>query len=215
MSDRWALRGCLVTLAALSAACNAILGVNDVTPESANLDANASIDAQQCDVLHEFTLVAANPQTSLLGHHTTDSGTSLLFLLNSDPRPDIVALDLYDNMGGHVVVNATGTFPLSSSDAELSTCGVCVEIFADVDKTTTTPSQTYLASRGTLKLTKFDTTGVAGSLTNLELRQVDSSAAQDIPNGCIVTIDDAEFSAEWPTPGQQMLSVHRAVHPAY
>lgn len=205
--SQWMLRGGLV---ALTAACNTILGIDDVTPES------PGIDAQRCDVMPDFTLVAATPSTSVLSHHMTGGGASLLFLLNNDPKPDALALDLYDSMGGHGVVNAVGSYTLTASDAALASCGICIGIYADFDSDTKTFSQTYFAAaQGTLKLDMFDATGIARSLKNLKLRQVDLSGGsmRDIVGGCTVTIEDAEFTAKWSTAAAPAIAALRTIAP--
>lgn len=191
----------LAALIALATACNPILGVANVVPEAVD----AAVDTPpppRCDVAADFTLVAATPSTSALRHHMTGGGASLLFLLNNDPKPDALAMDLYDSMGGHGVVNAVGSYNLSTSDAVLASCGICVGIYTDFDSNGNTFSQTYFAAaQGTLKLTMFDATGISGSLKGLKLRQVDLSGGgtRDIPGACTVTIQDAEFTAKWST----------------
>ncbi len=193
-ASQWILRGVFTALVVLTAACNTILGINDITRES--------IDAQRCDVMPDFTLVAATPSTSALSHHMTGGGASLLFLLNNDSKPDALAMDLYDSIGGHGVVNAVGSYTLTALDAALASCGICVGIYTDFDSGTKTFSQTYFAAaQGTLKLDTFDATGIVGSLRGLKLREVDLSGGsmRDIAGGCTVTIEDAEFTAKWST----------------
>jgi hypothetical protein len=199
--SQWMLRGCIVPLAALTAACNAMLGIDDVTPESVmTTRPDAGIDAQRCDIMSNFTLIAATPSTSVLNHHMTGGGASLLFLLNNDPKPDALAMDLYDSMGGHGVVNAVGSYTLTVSDTALASCGICVGVYTDFDSSTKTFSQAYFAAaQGTLKLDMFDATGISGSFKGLKLRQVDFSGdnMREIAGGCTVTIADAEFTAKW------------------
>jgi hypothetical protein len=202
--SRWILGGGLAAVVSLTAACNTILGVGDVTAQPAvgPMAPDAGPDATPCDVAADFTLVAATPSTSVLNHHMTGGGTSLLFLLNADPKPDALALDLYDSMGGHGVVNAAGTYSLTSGDAALASCGICIGVYTDFDSSAKTFSQTYFAAaQGSLKLDTVDATGISGSLRGLKLRQVDLSGGtmRDIAGGCTVTIEDAEFTAKWAT----------------
>jgi hypothetical protein len=200
-ASRFMLRCGLAALVTLTAACNAILGVNDVTEEpAAGTDAGAG--AHPCDVASDFALIMAPPSVLLLSHHTADDGTSLAILLNNDTKPDGIVMELYDNMGGHGVVNAVGSYTLTTADAWLGTCAICISIFTDFDSSTSTFSQTYFAAaQGTLKLSRFDATGITGSLEGLKLRQVDLSGDSmfDVVNGCSVTIEDAEFTATWST----------------
>jgi hypothetical protein len=216
--SQWTRGGCLATLVALTAACNSILGVDDVTPESmeSSPSIDAGMDARQCDVMPDFTLVAATPSTSALSHHMNGAGASLLFLLNNDAKPDALAMDLYDNMGGHATVNAVGTYNLSTSDAALSSCAICVAVYTNFDSSANMFSQTYFAAaQGTLKLTMFDATGISGSLKGLKLRQVELSggATRDIAGGCTVTIEDAEFTAKWSTAAAPTITELRAIPP--
>lgn len=190
----------LAAIAASTAACNAVLGISD-------------LDSGSCDVAASFTLVAGNPTTTVLDHHMS-GGTSLLFLLNQDAMPDAISLDLYDDMGGHGVVNAVGSYALTSGDAAFASCGICVALYADFDASSKTFSQTYFAvTQGTLVLDMFDTTGIRGSLHGLQFRQVDQSTGRDVANGCTVTIDDVEFAAQWSTsvaPGPALLHALRS-----
>jgi hypothetical protein len=194
------LRGGLAALGTLTAACNAILGVNDVTEEP-TAGADAGADAHPCDVASDFALIMAPPSPSSLSHHMADGGASLAFLLNNDTKPDGLVMELYDNMGGHGVVNAVGSYTLTTADARLDTCAICVFIFTDFDSSTSTFSQVYFAAaQGTLKLTMFDAIGITGSLEGLKLRQVNLSGGMfDVVDGCSVTIEDAEFTATWST----------------
>jgi len=212
--SQWMLRGGLTALVALTAACNTILGIDDVNPESPGTD--AGIDAQRCDVMPHFTLIAATPSTSFLSHHMTGGGASLGFVLNNDPKFDGLAMDLYDSMGGHGVVNAVGSYSLTASDATVASCGICVGLYADYDSGTKMFSQTYFAAaQGTLKLDMFDATGIVGSLKNLKLRQVDLSGGsmRDIVGGCTVTIDDTEFTAKWSTAAAPAIAALRTIAP--
>jgi len=209
--SQWMLLGGFTALVALTAACNTILGINDVTPES-----TAGIDAQRCDVMPDFTLVAATPSTSALSHHMTGGGAGLAFLLNADTKPDTLVVDSYDGVGGHGVVNAVGSYTLTASDAALASCGICISVFADFDSGTNTFSQIYFATaQGTLKLDTFDATGISGSLKNLKLRQVDLSGGsmRDIVGGCTVTIEDAEFTAKWSTTAAPAIAALRTISP--
>jgi hypothetical protein len=209
------VRGFLAALVALTTACNPILGVNDVVPEPVD----ATIDmplSPRCDIAPDFTLVAATPSISALSHHMTGGGASLLFLLNNDLKPDALAMDLYDSIGGHGVVNAVGSYTLNTSDATLASCAICVGIYTNFDSGTKTFSQTYFAAaQGTLKLTTFDATGISGSLKGLKFRQVDLSggAMRDIAGGCTVTIEDAEFTANWPTAAAPEIATLRSIQP--
>jgi len=190
-TSRAVLRGGLAALVALTAACNAILGINDVTEEP----------APGCDLTPDLALITATPSISLLSHLMTGGGVGLGFPLDDDTMRDVLVMALYDNMGGHGVVNAVGSYTLTTADAWLGTCAICIAVATDFDPTTKMFSQNYFAAQGTLQIDMLDATGIAGSLKGLKLRQVDLSgdSMSDVVDGCSVTIEDAEFTATWST----------------
>lgn len=149
-----------------------------------------------CGVNPDFGLVTSNPATTILSHRMNDGGPNMLFLLNTDARPDALSLDLYNNMGGHGVLNAPGSYALGAADARLETCGLCIAIYTDFDSSTKMFSGAYLAlGQGTLTLTKADATGLAGRLQGLKLRHVDlsSNTTKETGDGCSVTVEDVRF----------------------
>lgn len=180
---------------ALATACTAVIGVEDV--ELAPPDGPP---AATCSVNKEFELVVSNPSTSVLSRRSSDGGPSLLFLLNTDAKPDALSALLYDNMGGHGVLNAPGTYLLSAADAKLETCGICLFVDADYDRSAGTSSQTFMAlGQGTLTLTTATTTRMVGRLGGLKFRHVDisGSVTREIADGCTVAIDDVRFDMSY------------------
>ncbi len=183
------LRGGVLAAISLAAACNSIIGVDDVSlvpPDAAPL----------CNVNSNFGLVVSNPSTTDLYRRTSDGGPSLLFLLNTDTKPDVLDVSLYDNMGGHGILNKVGSYTLTAGDAKLETCGICVGVYVDFDRDTSMFSQSYLAlAQGSLVLTTVDSTRMAGRLQGLKFRHVNNSggSTKDINDGCFVTIDDVQF----------------------
>lgn len=184
-----------VASSALTAACTSLIGVEDV--ELAPPDA---APPARCDVHPEFDLVVSNPATTVLSRRSSDGGPSLLFLLNTDPKPDALSVLLYDNMGGHGVLNAPGTYSLTAADAKLETCGICVFVYGDYDRASSTFSQTFMAlGQGSLKLTKADSAGLTGQLQGLKLRHVDvsGSTTKEVADGCAVAVDDVRFDLSY------------------
>lgn len=190
--------------------CNAIVGGGDyalapenVAPDAQLADASVSPDAAKvdCKVIPELGIVASSPATTRLIHRTSDGGPSLLFLLNTDPRPDALSVQLYNGMGGHGVLDAVGTYSVTSADTDFATCGFCALIEADFDTSANTFAATFLAmEQGTLTLTKADSTGLAGSMRNLKLRHVEISSnneTRDVGDGCTVTIGLVEFDVPY------------------
>lgn len=200
--SRYLTCGAIATLIGSSAACNALLGIDDADrPHGDGGMVDPDATTRVCDTPANISLVAATPTTSHLDHHQSDGGASMLFLLNGETKPDALALELYDSMGGHGAVNAVGAYTLTTGDSVLASCGICVAIYTDYDRNAEQPfSQTYFAvAQGTLRLDTFDAQGLSGSLKGLKLRQVefDQGATSDVPDGCTVTVQDAEFTAEW------------------
>lgn len=179
----------VVSLVAALAACNALLGVDDVTL--------GSPDAS-CKVGAHFPLITSNPATSSLIHYQdgTLSVPSLLLLLNNDAKPDRLILRLYSNLGEHGNLDTPGTYSLSVSDAKWETCGLCVFIEADYDPGIHDFAEWYLARSGSLQLD--NTTGrLAGTLSNLELRHVLVTSSPlkttETNDGCITKVDQVIF----------------------
>jgi hypothetical protein len=191
------LRTGLIALAAFAAACNSLLGIEDVDEAIPGPPPSA-----MCDVKPDFSLVVSNPSTSILSHRMSDNGPSLLFLLNTDARPDALSLALYDGQGGHQTLNTPGSYSLLAGDAKLETCGVCVQIGTDFDSAAKAFTQTYWAvAQGTLTLSKADSTGLKGRMQNLKLRHVEiGGSTRDVNDGCQVTVADVQFDMAYQAP---------------
>jgi hypothetical protein len=187
--------GVLAALASLTVACNAVLGVNDVslvTPD-AHPSADAAPDTPSCKVDAHVQLVATGSSPSSLIHLTTGE-PSLLIFINADPKPDGLFVQLYNNMGQHGVLNTPGTYQLTAADTTPATCGICAFIDVNIDRTAGTSEQTYFAKgMGDLTLTTASTTRLTGSMHNLELRHIDTTSGTDASDGCVVKIDTVEF----------------------
>jgi hypothetical protein len=188
------MRTACVLLALATTACNSILGVTDV--ELGAPDAPPA----QCDVIPHFASVSSvTSATNLI--HGSRGNPSLLFVLNSDPKPDSLTLQLYDDMGGHGKVNTPGEYKFTSQDTKVETCGLCVFINTDFDAAASSFSQTYLAlAQGSLMLDTADATRLTGSMLGLKLRHVTTSGSTtDAGDGCEVTIDRVVFDVAYET----------------
>jgi hypothetical protein len=99
----------------------------------------------------------------------------------------------------------TGTFTLTSADAQSATCSICVFLYADLNLAANpaTPAATYIATSGTVILTsladKTSGTGtIAGSLSNVTFQQVtiDPTSQASTPDGsCSSSVSSLSFSA--------------------
>lgn len=212
-SSRWA-----VLAAVLSAGCNTVLGIGNLAPppdgavsqpgpsDGGLADASpvdgAPLDAPpDCRVKASLGTIVATPSTALLDRRA-DGGATLLLLLNIDPTPDVLLLALFDNEGGHQVLHAPGTYPLTAADARDETCGICVPIIADVDLEEGTGVQLFFAlGQGTLTVERADAAGMAARARNLTLRRVTISGGvtRDVNDGCAVTLDELRFDLPYET----------------
>lgn len=187
---------------ALTSACNTLIGMEDV--ELADEEPPPP-PPPTCNVAERFGLIASNPETTSLIHRggTSTGGASLLFLLNTDARPDSFVMQLYDNMGGHGVLNAVGNYTVTAADAKLETCGICLLVNTDFDSSGAGSfRETFMAqAQGTLSLTTATTTRLAGRIQRLKLRRVDNSGGvtREVADPCSVTIDDVVFDMPYST----------------
>jgi hypothetical protein len=190
-----------VALVLAMPACNAMLGVDEVSLErpDAGVAAPAPDAGIHCNVSSSFPRVASNSSTSDLDHSTTGA-PSLVILLNTDTTPDVLGLLLIDGKPGRGVLNTPGSYALAASDSKLETCAICLRIYVDVDKDGNA-AETYMAlGQGSLVLTAADSTRFAGRMLGLKFRHVDNSgsATREVSDGCTVAVDDVEFDMTYP-----------------
>lgn len=125
--------------------------------------------------------------------------------LNSDPMPDSFEIDLYEGFGafggsGSGAITK-GTFTLSGDDLSFQKCGLCLQIYTDLDSDGA-PTDLYFATAGTATLTSVGTatgsnvsTGtLAGSLSNVAFAQWDSGSADEPIGSCTTSITSLSFS---------------------
>ncbi len=120
--------------------------------------------------------------------------------LNTDI--DYVDLELYAGEGAFSGNPTTGTYTIAGDDAQYSTCGLCLLILTDAtdtDPTTGDFTDTYLATSGTVKITKLTSTKLQGTITNAVFTHVtiDSTSYVSTPvgDGCGSAIDSMTFSS--------------------
>lgn len=141
--------------------------------------------------------------------HTSSGAPSMIILLNADTKPDALGMVLYDNLGGHGVLNARGTYALTAIDTKSEDCGLCVGIYVDFDSSANKFAENYWAlAQGTLTLTKSDTTGLTGRLQGIKVRHVEiaNRVTPESVDGCTSTIDDVEFDLPYNPPTAQRTS---------
>lgn len=178
----------LVAVAALTSACNAVLGVEDV--------------ALDCHVHPDFPLINSSNASAELLHFTDGSYTGPELHLKFDTPGDVeMVISLYDNRPPHGVLNAPGTYQLVIADASTHACGICVATYSDFPAAAGTESWTYQAfGQGTMTLTMADSIRLSGSLHDLKFRHVmDSDNADDVElnDGCSISVEDVEFDVPY------------------
>ena len=87
---------------------------------------------------------------------------------------------------------AAGTYTIAGVDTGFLTCGLCVNVIADIIPTSG-PSKFYFARSGTVTLTSV-TPPIAGSAQNLQLVETDITSGSAIPGGCTAAIASVSFS---------------------
>lgn len=117
--------------------------------------------------------------------------------LNADARPDMLSVSLYDGFGVFAAGVAAGTFTIDATEAQFATCGVCVMLGADMDPATGQAGATYMASGGTVTISRLDTRFVA-TLSGITFRHVTVSPTTFVstPTGsCASAITSASIDS--------------------
>lgn len=188
-------------------ACSSVIGIEDVELGNGSGGSgggnDGGVDAPpsgNCNVASTFNLISSNPTTSSI-RRRADGGSSLLFLLNTDPKPDSLSILLYSNMGGHGNLEVPGTYPINAADSKLETCGICALVNTDFDSAASTFRETFMAeAQGSLTISTASPTRLAGRIRSLKFRRVDNSSGvtREIADPCSVTITDVIFDMTYP-----------------
>ncbi len=205
----FALRLSLALLALFLAACSSLIGIEDVElGDGSGGGDDGGVDAPPaagCNVASSFGLISSNPTTSSI-RRRSDGGSSLLFLLNTDAKPDSLSVLLYSDMGGHGALEVPGTYPINAADAKLETCGICALVNTDFDSAASSFRETFMAeARGSLTIISASSTRLSGRISSLKFRRVDNSSGvtREVADPCSVTINDVFFDMTYPTPQEQ------------
>ena len=133
--------------------------------------------------------------------------------INNETAFDVLALDLFRGYTAFTQPDEirTGTFTIGPEDAKYDTCGICIIIYANVDRTTFRETQTYMADSGTLTLTSVNGR-VSGSMANVHFRHVNIDDTDPDGNGpgtpsfattdgvpCFSTLGTLSFDTAFPT----------------
>jgi len=122
---------------------------------------------------------------------TTSQGpTTMTIVLDPGPPRDSFFLKLTTGKGVFAGGLATGTFPITGAELSTTTCGLCVNIIADI-VTMQGPTKFYFATAGSVTLTSH--TPPVGTLTNVTFQEVTVSGAP-VNSGCTSMISAMQFS---------------------
>ena len=127
---------------------------------------------------------------SKTGSTATGGPSSVTIVLDAGPPRDSFFLKLNAGMGVFAGGLRIGTFTIEGAELAQSTCGLCVNIIADI-VTGQGPSKFYFATSGSVTLTSH--TPPVGTLSNVMFREV-SAAGQPISGGCTSAISAMAFS---------------------
>lgn len=121
---------------------------------------------------------------------TAQGPTTLTAVLDPGPPRDSFFLKLTAGKGAFAGGLANGTFSITGADAASATCGLCVNIIADI-VSMVGPSKFYFATAGSVTLTS--TQPPAGTASNLSFVEVGVNGDL-MPGGCTATIDSMSFA---------------------
>jgi hypothetical protein len=154
-------------------------------------------------------LLDANPQAVCLiagdygalgtrtGSPDVTTANTLTVVLDPGPPKDDFFVKLEPGKGAFAGgALKTGTFPITGADASFTSCGLCIDIIADI-VANQGPTKFYAADSGTVTLTSASATGaspskIAGSAQNLHFVETNLDGTP-VPGGCTATIASIAF----------------------
>ena len=175
------MRRTLISILVL-AACGG--GESSSTPDAPGNAADAGYDEARCLIKGDFGAVGSVTGTASMGGITVT--------LDAGPPRDTFFLRMNAGMGVFTGGIAPGMYTISGADAGYNTCGLCVNIIADI-VTGSGPSKFYFATSGMVTLTST-ASPIAGSAQNLQFVEVDINSGNPVPGGCTGSIDSISFT---------------------
>jgi hypothetical protein len=118
---------------------------------------------------------------------------------NPSAKPDILHFEFWQGLGAFTAGFRAGTFAVSGDETDFFKCSACAVVAGDFDTTTGIPGKTYMASSGSITLTKIDPTvatgKLTGSVTGLHFVDVDVSGQAQVAltDGCSTAVDNLTF----------------------
>ena len=158
------------------AACGG--GGEDTPVDAPSIDSNPT-----CLIDGDYGALGAKTGT------TSQGPATLTVVLDPGPPRDSFFLKLEAGRGVFASGLANGTYPLAGAELSSSTCGVCVNIIADI-VAMQGPSKFYFATGGTVTLT--NTNPPTGTLANVTFQEVTVSGTP-VMSGCTSTIGSMQF----------------------
>jgi len=129
---------------------------------------------------------------SKTGTQGTMGGVTATMTLDAGPPRDSFFLKMVANKGVFAGGIAPGTYTITGADAQYNNCGLCVHIIADI-VTGAGPTMFYFAESGSVTLTTVNAP-IAGSVSNLVMREVDINSGSFVTGGCSTTIGSMSFT---------------------
>ena len=140
----------------------------------------------------------ANPTCLIAGNYgdlgaktgtTTMGPSTLTIVLDPGPPRDSFFLKLTSGRGAFAGGLTTGTFPITGAETSSSTCGVCVNIIADI-VSGQGPTKFYFATSGSVTLTSHSPP--VGTLSDAQFVEV-SVGGLPVNRGCAGSISAMAF----------------------
>jgi hypothetical protein len=166
-----------------------VCACSDSSPTILNDAAPDAFDTNRCLIMGDYGALGSLTGTRAM----TATATTATMTLDPGPPRDTFFVKLEPNRGVFASGVMPGTYTIGGVDAGFSTCGLCVNIVADI-VSGVGPTKFYFADSGSVTLTST-TTPVAGSAQNVHLREVDISSGEFVTNGCEATIASVSFTA--------------------
>jgi len=147
--------------------------------------ANDAFDTARCLIAGDYGDLGTKMGTTSLGPTTST------IVVDAGPPRDSFFLKLTSGKGVFSGGLSNGTFTIAGAELSNQTCGVCVNLLADIGNMG--PQKFYFADGGTVTLSS--TTPPAGSIANVTIHEVDSGG-QEILGGCAGSIDAMAFTTQ-------------------
>ncbi len=190
------MKNTLLLIVLLLVACDSSVSGSDAmqstdgTPIDASVDASidADLGCRVAEVLDGETLATQLGSKPDPGIYTWQGS------LTSD-LSDVVFVELYDTLGMFAGTPlATGTYNITGTALDYSTCGLCVLLRAD------NGDKNFFATSGSITITAFSGTTISGSLNNVAFEEVTltQNDSTPVPGGCTLQWNETvNFSVDY------------------